>query len=203
MNIFDLVKAAVTLRQAAEHYGMTVSRSGMCCCPFHPDKHPSLKLNDSYYYCFSCHAAGDVIDFVARLFDLSNYHAAHKLAADLGLDLPQAAAAAQNAKISFKRHMAECQEEERIRKMLGGYLATLTDWKERYAPHSPADSPDERFTQACHMLDYVQFLSDLFSFGLPDDRHRAAVTLRHDQALAALAALIASHQEDRTDDASA
>ena len=35
MNIFETVKAAVTVRQAAEHYGLKINRSGMICCPFH------------------------------------------------------------------------------------------------------------------------------------------------------------------------
>ena len=29
MNLFETVKAAVTVRQAAEHYGLKVERSGM------------------------------------------------------------------------------------------------------------------------------------------------------------------------------
>ena len=44
MDIFATVKAAVTVRQAAEHYGLQVSRNGMTCCPFHDDRHPSMKL---------------------------------------------------------------------------------------------------------------------------------------------------------------
>ena len=43
MNQFESVKAAVTLRQAAEHYGLTVSRNGMTCCPFHEDRHPQFE----------------------------------------------------------------------------------------------------------------------------------------------------------------
>ena len=35
MNIFETVKAHITTRQAAEQYGLTVTRSGMICCPFH------------------------------------------------------------------------------------------------------------------------------------------------------------------------
>lgn len=73
MNIFETVKAAVTLRQAADYYGLKVNRSSMACCPFHDDRHPSLKLNEDYFYCFGCGAKGDVIDFVARLLDLSAY----------------------------------------------------------------------------------------------------------------------------------
>ena len=76
MDIFTTVKAAVTVRQAAEHYGLQVSRNGMTCCPFHDDRHPSMKLNERYFYCFGCGATGDVIDLVAKLFGLSSYEAA-------------------------------------------------------------------------------------------------------------------------------
>ena len=86
MDIFMTVKAAVTVRQAAEHYGLQVSRNGMVCCPFHNDRHPSMKLNERYFYCFGCGATGDVIDLVARLFNLSNYEAAQKLAHDFEID---------------------------------------------------------------------------------------------------------------------
>ena len=34
MDIFVTVKAAVTVSQAAEHYGLQVNRNGMTCCPF-------------------------------------------------------------------------------------------------------------------------------------------------------------------------
>lgn len=50
MTIFEAVKSTVTLRMAAEHYGMTVARNGMVCCPFHNDRHPSMKLNEDYFY---------------------------------------------------------------------------------------------------------------------------------------------------------
>ena len=46
MDIFTMVKAAVAVRQTAEHYGLQVNRNGMCSCPFHEDRHPSMKLNE-------------------------------------------------------------------------------------------------------------------------------------------------------------
>ena len=86
MTIYETIKAAISVKQAAEHYGQQVNRNGMACCPFHNDRHPSMKLNEDYFFCFGCGAKGDVIDFVAKLFDLSSYEAAQKLAADFGLD---------------------------------------------------------------------------------------------------------------------
>ena len=68
--LFTQVKSQVTTRQAAERYGVPVNRSGMAYAPFHDDRHPSMKI-DERFYCFGCHTTGDVIDFTAKLFDLS------------------------------------------------------------------------------------------------------------------------------------
>lgn len=76
MNIFETVKSAIPVRQAAEYYGLQICKNNMTCCLFHPDKHPSMKLNDDYYYCFGCGATGDVIDLTAQLFDLGKFEAA-------------------------------------------------------------------------------------------------------------------------------
>ena len=78
MNLYQAVKGTVQPRMAAEHYGLKVNHNGMTCCPFHDDRHPSMKLNEDYFFCFGCGAKGDVIDFVAKLFDLSSYEAAQK-----------------------------------------------------------------------------------------------------------------------------
>ena len=84
-NVFEAVKQSVSTRDAAAFYGIEVKRNGMACCPFHDDKNPSMKLNEEYFYCFGCGATGDVIDFTAKLFDLSPKEAAEKLAQDFGL----------------------------------------------------------------------------------------------------------------------
>ena len=83
-NLFQTVKQTITTRQAAEAYGFQPNRSNMICCPFHADRNPSMKV-DSRFHCFGCGADGDVIDFTAKLFQLSLRQAAEKLAADFGL----------------------------------------------------------------------------------------------------------------------
>ena len=83
-NLFEIVKLNITTRQAAEAYGFQPNRSSMICCPFHTDRNPSMKV-DSRFHCFGCGADGDVIDFTAKLFQLSLRRAAEKLVADFGL----------------------------------------------------------------------------------------------------------------------
>ena len=85
-NLFQTVKAAVTTRQLAELYGLRPDRRGMVCCPFHGDKHPSMKV-DTRFHCFACGADGDVIDFAARLHGLSKWDAARRIAGELNLSV--------------------------------------------------------------------------------------------------------------------
>lgn len=86
MNIFEQVKGYVTAGQAAEQYGIKINRNKMACCPFHNDRHPSMKV-DKTYHCFACNAGGDAIDFTARMFGLSQFEAAKKLIDDFGLPI--------------------------------------------------------------------------------------------------------------------
>ena len=114
MNLFEIVKYGVSCREAAERYGVEVNHYGMALCPFHNDRHPSLYVADDHYYCFACGEHGDVIDFVGKLFQLSPYDAARKLAADFHLtpDKPPSAAA-----LHAKRIQTEAQqlmENERL-----------------------------------------------------------------------------------------
>ena len=86
MNIFEQIKSAVSTKDAAIFYGIRVSRNGMCCCPFHPDRHPSMKV-DNRFHCFGCGADGDVINFVERLDGLVPIDAARKLASDFNIPI--------------------------------------------------------------------------------------------------------------------
>ena len=49
-NVFEVVKESVTTREAAEMYGIEVKHGGMACCPFHDDRHPSMKV-DRRFHC--------------------------------------------------------------------------------------------------------------------------------------------------------
>lgn len=75
LNVFEYIKYGVNCREAAEWYGVEVSRYGMAICPLHNDRHPGLYLADDHCHCFACYACGDVIDFAANLFSLPLYEA--------------------------------------------------------------------------------------------------------------------------------
>ena len=169
MTIYETIKAAISVKQAAEHYGLKINRNGMACCPFHHDRHPSLKLNDDYFFCFGCGAKGDVIDFVARLFNLTSYESAQKLAADFGLNLkPPTAAAMVKPKRPYIHQFRE--DEMMCFRVLTDYLHLLEDWKMRYAPKTPDDTLDDRFVEACQMFDHIEYLADILTVGGLEER---------------------------------
>jgi DNA primase len=137
MTIYETVKSAVTVRQAAKHYGLQVNRNGMTCCPFHKDRHPSLKLYNDHFYCFGCGTTGDVIDFTARLFETSIFEAVKKLAADFGVDQDKPPAAASLSKPKYPMIKAFREDELYCHRVLCDYLHFLESWKVQYAPKTP------------------------------------------------------------------
>jgi len=170
MTMYETIKAAVPMRQAAEHYGLKTSRNGMACCPFHHDRHPSMKLNADYFFCFGCGAKGDVIDLVARLYDLSGYEAVQKLAADFGISTEPGQAVSASYKPK-RPHIRQFREDEMLCfRVLTDYLHLLEDWKVRYAPKIPGDALDDRFVEACQMLDYIEYLADILTVGNLEER---------------------------------
>lgn len=178
MTIYENIKAAISVKQAAEHYGLKVNRSGMTCCPFHNDRHPSLKLNEDYFFCFGCGAKGDVIDLVAKLFNLSSYDAAKKLAADFGITGQKPSVLAK-----LKRGKSQAELESRSFRVLGDYLQILQDWKENCAPQSPEDAIDPRYAESCHMLERIGNMLDILACGTPQERVEVVADLQKDERL--------------------
>ena len=168
-SLFEAVKQSVTTKAAAGHYGIEVKRGGMAKCPYHSDQSPSLKLNDDYFYCFGCGATGDVIDFVARLFQIGTKEAAEKIAADFGLLYDR-----HTQYIPSKRTATAAQIQKQRERYTYGVLARyhrqLQEWMEHYSPESPEQEIDLRYVEAVHQKDYVEYLMDIFLSGDSEER---------------------------------
>ena len=172
-NIFEAVKEAVPVPLAAERYGLQANRAGMVCCPFHDDHTPSLKLNEDYFYCFGCGAGGDVVSLTARLFDLRPYEAASKLAVDFGVDVP-ATAPPDDSLNRFRSDLLRCQQ------ILDEYLNLLIRWQNRYRPRDECAEPDERYVEACQMLEPMDYMASVLAAGTLEQRIRAVERLMAD-----------------------
>ena len=188
MNQFESVKAAVPLRQAAETYGLSVSRNGMTCCPFHEDRHPSLKLNKDYFYCFGCHASGDVIDFTGRLFGISLKDAVTKLAADFGVS--------EDARQVSVRQNPFRLDELRCRRALTAYLHLLKKWKTQYAPNTPEDSLDDRFVESCQQYDRIAGLLEMLDEASSTQRSHTVSALTADGSVAFWERVVAENRKE-------
>ena len=156
MRVFETIKAVVAPRQAAEHYGLRVLPNGMTCCPFHRDRHPSMKLNEDYFFCFGCGANGDVIDFTSKLFGIGLKDAAEKLAEDFGIS-PKPPT--QSDIPNFHAELNPDPERLCIC-VLREYLRHLRIWQLRHRPEKPGDPIHPRFAEAMIMLPTVNHLLD-------------------------------------------
>ena len=191
MDLFTQIKMAVSVKEAAEYYGLEVNRGNMVCCPFHNDRTPSMKLNEDYFYCFGCGATGDVIDLAARLFNLSSYDAAKKLAADFGIVEQK-----PSVLTKLKRSKSQAELESRSFRVLGDYLQILQDWKAHCAPQSPEDAIDPRYAEACHMLERIENMLDILTCGTPKERAEVVTDLQKDNRLALMEARNRQIKED-------
>ena len=188
MNQFESVRAAVPLRDAAKHYGLTVSRTGMTCCPFHEDRNPSLKLNEDYFFCFGCGASGDVIDFTARLFGIDLKDSAEKLAADFGIS-------AETKQVFLQQNPSRL-DELRCRRVLTAYLHLLKKWKTQYAPNTPEDSLDDHFVESCQQYDRIAGLLEMLDEASSTQRSHAVSALTADGSVAFWEGVVAENRKE-------
>lgn len=172
MNLFEAVKEAVTTRQAAENYGIRVNRNGMAVCPFHNDKNPSMKV-DKRFHCFGCQTDGDVIDFTAKLYGLTNREAAVKLAEDFSVSY-DAKGHDPPVRKPVKRKISEelrlRQAEILCYRVLSDYYHLLGNWKEIYVPRPEDLHWHPLFVEALQKREYVGYLLDILLTGSLEDK---------------------------------
>ena len=168
-NVFEVVKQSISTREAAEMYGIAVKRGGMACCPFHDDKHPSMKV-DTRFHCFGCGADGDVIDFTSRLYNLTPKESAEKLAQDFGLVYDSRAVPRRNC----VRQKSEAQKFKEAKqhcfRVLSDYFHLLRKWEADYAPLAQGEEPHPRFVEAMQKKGHVGYLLDLFLYASAEEQ---------------------------------
>lgn len=174
-NIFQKVKREVTTLDAAQAYGIEVRRGGMACCPFHDDRHPSMKV-DERYHCFACGEDGDVIDFVGGLFGLRPMDAARKLAQDFGIPVGDAVPAQANEPVR-KKYRNWRDDLTKDFAVLCDYLALLDDWMAEYAPKNDGHAPHPKFIEACRTREPLCHIREVVLSGTPEEQQEAAMLL--------------------------
>lgn len=81
-DILSVVASYVPLkRKGGRYWG---------CCPFHSEKTPSFSVvpEEGFFYCFGCHAGGNVFKFISLIENVSYFDAIRMQAEKLGIEMP-------------------------------------------------------------------------------------------------------------------
>ncbi len=208
--MFQEIKDAVSTREAASFYGLKIGRGGMACCPFHNDKHPSMKV-DARFHCFGCGADGDVINYVQRLFSLRARDAAFKLVEDFHLNIdfkndphgkPKLSKSERNTVIRNARRneyedkvrTAYAEEIKKFRMQLAGISRTFHEWEVSFFPEREDwdnDRIDKRYVTAIHVRDRLESTLDILDNGTDADiyeefKHRKETIEYYERKIAEL-----------------
>jgi len=174
INAFDAIKETLQITNVLTFYGVDIRHANKTLCPLHNEKTPSFTIypNNNSWHCFGCGVGGSVIDFVIAYYGLDALEAAKKLDADFNLgyfdykptqEEKNQQSALRNEKQAH-RELAETFEAYMSKAyiILCDYLHLLKDWKTAYAPKMPAelDTASPLFVDACHQLDYIEYLLD-------------------------------------------
>lgn len=109
MNLFTYLKTKITILDVVNEY-TTLKKAGLYWkgqCPFHSEKTASFTVSPhkEIYYCFGCHAGGDVISFIARIENCSQIEAAKHLVERYQIELPASLANEwNNKKADLSKH---------------------------------------------------------------------------------------------------
>jgi len=93
MNIFSFVKSRVSILDVVNEYTQ-LKKAGLYWkspCPFHSEKDASFTVSPhkEIFYCFGCHAGGDVISFIEKIEGCSPLEAVKFLIDRYNIEVPE------------------------------------------------------------------------------------------------------------------
>lgn len=104
-DILAVVSSYVSMKRKGNRY--------WGCCPFHQENTPSFSVvpDQGFFYCFGCHAGGNVFKFISMMENISYFEAIKLQAERLNIPMPQrqksAAELAREQKIADLRKVHE------------------------------------------------------------------------------------------------
>ncbi len=166
-NYVPKIKEALTMRDVLSRYGFEADRANFICCPFHKEKTPSLRVYAKDFHCFGCHAHGDVITFVQKLFGLTFPETLKKINNDFSLNLFGTKTYDEYRKEQYQQKQLQARRErlkaEKTQKE-AEYWAAFDEWKRLddnkriYAPKTPEDELHPLFVEALQKLPHQRYL---------------------------------------------
>ena len=120
-NIVEIVSEYVPLKKRGSSY--------WGCCPFHGEKTPSFSVSPdkNFFYCFGCHAGGDVFTFIMKEENCTFQEALKILANKLGIPVPER-----------EKTRQEIEREKETKEIIAANFACKSAWQTRL-PRGAAD----------------------------------------------------------------
>ena len=170
MRLFDAVREEATAYGVAVNYGLRPNRAKMICCPFHQDKHPSMKV-DKRYYCFGCGAHGDAIDFAANLYGIGM-----KVATDFHIpydDRTPSTFEQRNYEMKKSKARKWAEDKRELCHRISKLHSYLHEMKIKYTPKSIEDSDwSPLFKLAVDDFTTVDYYYELFILESTDEEQK-------------------------------
>lgn len=112
VDLVDLIGRHVNLKKSGRNF------TGLC--PFHEEKTPSFNVNveRQIFHCFGCGEGGNAISFLIKHENLTFPEAARTLARELGIEIPEHAAASETG-LSERLRSANQLAQDLYREALG------------------------------------------------------------------------------------
>ena len=138
MTIFEVVREAVTAKQAAQLYGLKFDKAGRGYCPWHEDgKHAALQFfPDGGCYCHSCHAYGDAVEITSQMLGLTPMKAAWQIYRDFKLNKPVDQRQNPETKRQMQRQRDERAAKAREYSRLCDIVREADERLEKYTPET-------------------------------------------------------------------
>jgi DNA primase len=92
MNLFNFIKQKISILDVVMNYS-SLKKAGSYYkgrCPFHHEKTASFTVSPEkeIFYCFGCHIGGDVISFISKVENCSQFEAAKLLSEQYNIEIP-------------------------------------------------------------------------------------------------------------------
>lgn len=161
----EIIKRLVPMQDVAERYTGELVRFNRMRCPIHNGQDRNMRIYPKSYYCWVCHAHGDVIQFVRSVFGLSFQDAMERINSDYALGLPIGQEKTEedrkrivelNRKIAEQRRLEDARQSDadarqRLQACWVGLLHQVEIICEQRRPKTPWDEWREDWCEAMRL----------------------------------------------------
>lgn len=177
IDVTEFIRNRVSARDAGVALGLNVDRNGRCACPVHHGKDRNCRLSkgEKGFYCFVCHAGGDVIALVRAVQECDFPTALRWIDGTFRLGLPLDRKLTRDEQERIREAAEKRKKERQVREMLSAmryelYLtasklaADLQTQAETHRPLEPWDEWDEKFVESLKLeSEAIQTAEEIFA----------------------------------------